>query len=224
MEISEKDLKKRWDSKRCSIYNLRDNINRLKVRVRKDLKGTDEKDKLTALIIRIMMATSERVGNESSASNGRFGISNLKSHHIFLKDGKIFLIYVGKSGVSHSKCFMDSTIYPILVKLKRKNKDYLFVTSDGFRIKADKVNRYLDGFGAKSKDIRGFNANNMMINELCKYGKVKEQKERTKIFNLSLKKIAEKIGHGAPTLRTHYLLPEIEENFYKSGTTGKINL
>ena len=224
MNISKKQLKQRWDSKRDSIYNLRDNINRLKNQVRKDLGGSDEKNKITALIIRIMINTSERVGNEDSADNGHFGISQLKNGHVYLRDGKIFFIYVGKSGVKHSKCFSDKICYNLLKSLKKNNKEYLFITSDGFRIKPDRINRYLNNFGAKSKDIRGFNANSMMLKELCKYGKVKEQKERTKIFNLSLKKVAEKIGHGASTLRIHYLLPEIEENFYTNGSTGKIKV
>jgi hypothetical protein len=36
---------------------------------------------------------------------------------------------------------------------------------------------------------------------------VKETKERTKLFNLSLKKVALKIGHSPATLKKHYLLP-----------------
>ena len=223
-KISKRKLSQRWDYKRDSIYNLRDNINRLKLQVRKDLKSKDEKNKLTALVIRIMFNTSERVGNESSAENGRFGITQLKNTHIFLRNGKIHLIYVGKSGVQHSKSFSDATSFSILKALKKKNKNFLFVTSDGFRIKPDRVNRYLNNFGAKSKDIRGYNANYMMLCELRKFGKVTEDKERKKIFNLSLKKVSCKIGHSATTLRTHYLLPEIEENFYKSGSVGRIKI
>jgi DNA topoisomerase IB len=171
-----------------------------------------------------MINTSERVGNESSADNGRFGISQLKNSHIFLRNGKIHLVYVGKSGVSHSKSFSDATSYSILKSLKTKNKNYLFITSDGFRIKPDRVNRYLNNFGSKSKDIRGYNANHLMICELRKFGSVKEQKERIKIFNLSLKKVSQKIGHSSATLRKHYLLPEIEENFYAKGSVGKIKI
>ena len=223
-QISKRQLKQRWDYKRDSIYNLRDNIKRLKLQVRKDLKGKDEKEKLTALIVRIMMNTSERVGNEGSASNGRFGISQLKNTHIFLRNGKIYLIYVGKSGVSHSKSFSDATSFAILKTLKKRNSNFLFITSDGFRIKPDRVNRYLSNFGAKSKDIRGFNANHLMICELKKYGNIKEEKERTKIFNLSLKKVASKIGHSPATLRKHYLLPEIEENYFKKGSVGRIDI
>lgn len=224
LKISKRKLEKRWDFKRDSIYNLRDNINRLKLQVRKDLKSSDEKNKLTALIIRIMFNTSERVGNEYSADNGRFGISQLKNEHIFLKNGKIHLIYVGKSGVKHSKSFSDSTTFNLLKILKKRNKNFLFITSDGFRIKPDRVNRYLNNFGAKSKDIRGYNANHLMICEIRKYGKVKEDKDRKKIFNLSLKKISSKIGHSSATLQKHYLLPEIEEQFIQKGSVGRIDI
>ena len=222
--ISKKQLKQRWDYKRDSIYNLRDNIKRLKLQVRKDLKGRDEKNNLTALIVRIMINTSERVGNEGSASNGRFGISQLKNAHIFLRNGKIHLIYVGKSGVSHSKSFSDATSFAILKTLKKRNDNFLFVSSDGFRIRPDRVNRYLSNFGAKSKDIRGYNANHLMLCELRKYVIVREQKERIKIFNICLKKISQKIGHSPATLKKHYLLPEVMDNFYEKGSVGKIKI
>jgi len=215
------DIEKRWHSKRESIYNLRDNINRLKRAVRADLYSSDEKAKLTAVVIRIMLSTSERIGNEESAKNGHFGITQFKAIHISVQGNKIELEYVGKSGVEHEKCFSDETVANILKRLLKQKNEYVFTTSEGFRIRPDKVNRYLKRFDAKSKDIRGFNANRMMLMELNKYGYVKEEKDRKKIFNESLRKIASKIGHGAPTLRKQYLLPEIEEQFYAKGKINK---
>jgi DNA topoisomerase-1 len=215
------DLNKRWQSKRESIYNLRDNINKLKRAVRADLYSSDEASKLTAVVIRILLSTSERVGNEASARNGHFGITQFKPKHISLDGNKIELEYVGKSGVEHEKCFSDERVATILKPLLKRNNEYVFTTEDGFRIRPDKVNRYLKRFNAKSKDIRGFNANRMMVMELSKYGYVKEDKDRKKIFNESLRKIASRIGHGAPTLRKQYLLPEIEEQFYSKGKLSK---
>jgi DNA topoisomerase-1 len=220
MELKEYDIEKRWESKRESIYNLRDNINKLKRAVRADLYSSNEGAKLTAVVIRIMMATSERIGNEESAKNGHFGITQFKKKHISVDGNKIELDYIGKSGVEHEKCFSDASTAHILKGLLKQKNEFVFTTSDGFRIRPDKVNRYLKRFNAKSKDIRGYNANRMMVSELHKYGYVKEEKDRKKIFNESLRKIALKIGHGAPTLRKQYLLPEIEEQFY---TKGKLN-
>jgi len=222
--ISKRAMKKRVDTKRQAIYSLRDNIERLKRQVRKDLHSANEKDKLTALVIRIMIYTSERVGNETSASNGHFGITQFKNKHVSVAGNKVSLDYIGKSGVEHEKCFTDETCAKILKVLLKRGNRFLFTTAEGFRINPDRVNRYLHRFDAKSKDIRGFNANRFMIMELNRVGKVKEEKQRPKIFNASLRKVGKKIGHGAATLRKHYLLPEIEENFYTHGSVGRIKI
>ena len=220
---TEKEIKHRWDSKRDSVYNLRNNIERLKRYVRQDLFSANEKDKLTALVIRIMLFTSERVGNEESAINGHFGVTQFKNKHIKVDDNRVLLDYVGKSGVEHEKFFVDSISASIIKDLLARRNDYVFTTKEGFRIKPDRVNRYLSNFNAKSKDIRGYNANRLMVMELNRIGKT-EEKKRAKVFNEALRKIGSKVGHGAPTLRKHYLLPEIEEQFYKHGSIGRIKI
>lgn len=217
----EKEIKQRWDTKRNSIYNLQSNINRLKRKVRQDLFSMNEKDRLTALVIRIMLLTSERVGNETSATNGHFGVSQFKNKHIKVMGNRVILDYVGKSGVEHEKTFVDETSAMILKDLLRRRNEYLFTTKDGFRIKPDRVNRYLSDFDATSKDIRGFNANRLMLMELNRIG-LTQEKDRPKVFNAALRKIGAKVGHGAATLRKHYLLPEIETTFYRYGDTRRI--
>lgn len=219
----EKEIQKRWETKRESIYNLKDCIDRLKRHVREDLVSCKEKDRLTALVIRIMLYTSERVGNEESANNGHFGVTQFKPKHIKIQGNRIILDYVGKSGVEHEKSFVDETSATILKDLLKRNNEYVFTTEEGFRIKPDRVNRYLSEYDAKSKDIRGFNANRLMIMELNRIGKT-DEKQRPKVFNQALRKIGAKVGHGAPTLRKHYLLPEIEETFYEKGYVTKIKI
>lgn len=212
-----------WATKRKAIYNLKNNIDNLKRKVRIDLSSTNEKDKLTALVVRIMIYTCERVGNEDSASNGHFGVTQFQPKHITIQGNTVLLSYKGKSGVLHNKSFSDSTCAAIIKELLKRNNVYLFTTKDGFRIKPDKVNRYLSKYNAKSKDIRGYNANRMVIQELNRIGKT-EQNKRPRVFNDCLRKIATKVGHLPSTLRTHYLLPEIEMNFYNCGSVGRINL
>jgi DNA topoisomerase-1 len=217
-------LKKRWVRKEKSVYNLKDNIDRLKRKVRSDLNSSDEKTMLTACIIRIMMKTSERVGNGDSAQKGHFGITELKPRHIMITGNQVTMKYKGKSGVDHEKSFSDEIVADILRTLKKRMHTKLFTTDEGFEIRADKVNRYLKPFDAKTKDIRGYNCNEFMIRELHSIGRIKDEKERPKVFNEALRKVAKKIGHGAATLRKHYLLPEIEKSFYATGSVKKIKL
>lgn len=227
MEIKEYDIDKRWELKRDSIYNLRDKVERLKRKVRSDLYSSDDKTRLTALVVRVMMMTSERVGNSESASNGHFGVTGFKRKHVDVEGNKVILTYTGKSGVEHEKSFSDAASAMMirdLIKRAKSPNSALFTTADGFEIKADKVNRYLRRFDAKSKDIRGFNANRLMVVELKSRGKIKDEKDRKKVFNEALRKVSTKIGHGAATLRKQYLLPEIEEQFYKHGSIGRIKI
>lgn len=227
MELKEYDLDKRWKLKRESIYNLRDKVSRLKRKVYSDLFSSDDRTRLTALVVRIMMLTSERVGNNDSAKNGHFGVTGFKRKHVDVEGNQIILTYIGKSGVEHEKTFSDATsalMLRDLIKFAKTPNSPLFTTKDGFEIKADKVNRYLRKFDAKSKDIRGFNANRMMVIELKSKGKIKSENDRKKVFNEALRKISAKIGHGPATLRKQYLLPEIEEKFYAHGSIGKIKI
>lgn len=224
MNSEERIIRKRWIRKENSVYNLRDNLDKLKRKVSSDLYSSDEKARLTACIVRIMMRTSERVGNGESAKNGHFGITELKPKHIHIAGNQITLKYKGKSGVEHEKVFSDEKTASILKKLKSQGNVKIFTTEDGFEIKADRVNRYLKPFDANAKDIRGYNCNEFMVRELNSIGKISDEKQRPKVFNQALRKIAEKIGHGPATLRKHYLLPEIEKSFYESGTIKKIKI
>ena len=122
----EKELKKRWQSKRESVYNLKVNIDRLKRKVKQDLFSPNEKDRLTALVIRTMLYTSERVGNGESASNGHFGVTQFKNKHIKVDGNMITLDYVGKSGVEHEKSFADGICAKMISQLLSKNNEFVF--------------------------------------------------------------------------------------------------
>lgn len=130
----EQELKQRWKSKRESIYNLKFNIDRLKRKIKQDLFSPNEKDRLTALVVRIMLYTSERVGNGESASNGHFGVTQFKNKHITVDGNRVTLDYVGKSGVEHEKSFVDAIAAKMIKELLSKRNEFVFTTEDGFRI------------------------------------------------------------------------------------------
>jgi len=219
---SEAEIKKRWDKKRSQIKKLSKDIRKFKIRVDKDLTSDNQKTMIIATIAKIMEITGERVGNDGSASEGRHGISNLQKKHIKVNGDTITIKYKGKSHVDHDQTFTHAKVAKNLKELmKRPTKD-IFSTDDGISIKSTQVNKYLEQFDITSKDLRGFKANKLMTQELRKLGKVKEEKDRKKKFNELLRKVADQIQHGAPTLRKHYLLPEIEDNFYKHGSIGRV--
>jgi DNA topoisomerase-1 len=214
-EISEAELHKRWAKKKNQVQHLSKQIQSLRYNLTRDLKSDNEKVFLTALVVSIMEKTFERVGNSDSAKNGHFGVTGFLKSHCAISGNTIVFAYVGKSGVSHEKQFSDEAIADALRKaIKNSPCEYIFCTSDGFRIKADKINRYLSDFGITAKDLRGYGANRLAIDALNKLEVVeKDEKKRKKQFGKVLKAVAKKVGNGTSTLRKHYLMPEVESRF-----------
>lgn len=209
----------RQRKKTTALKNLAVDIHRLRARVRRDLDGENEKTRLTALIVAVMDKTGERVGNEASAENGHVGVTGLKKEHVGIDKEIVTLKYIGKSGVDQSKQFTDSKIASALADVLegKTASDYVFQTEDGFKIKADRVNRYLRDFSVTAKDIRGFAANRFMLESLRKAVKSDDEKERKHKFMDILESVASRVGHTKFTLRKHYLLPKIEEEYVKHG-------
>jgi hypothetical protein len=149
------------------------------------------------------------------------GITGLSKRNVKVEGNTITLKYVGKSGVKHEKQFSDEGIANALKDaIANSQSKYVFETSDGFRIKNDRVNRYLNEYDISAKDLRGYSANQWIVSKLREV-KDKEilgdEAKRKKKFNEIVKSVAEKVGHGAPTLKKHYMLPSLEREWVNHG-------
>jgi DNA topoisomerase-1 len=213
-----KEEKNRRQKKIKSVRHLAENIHRLRSQVTKDLKSKDEKTRMTALAVALMDKTYERVGNDASAKDGHFGVTGFQNQHVTVNGDKVTIKYVGKSGVKQDKSFTDKMIAKMLKECKGncdKKSSPVLQTSDGFHIKADKVNRYLKDFDITAKDIRGYSANQLMVKALKNGNISSDEEERKKKFREVLKNVADAVGHQHSTLRLHYLLPNIETEYVK---------
>jgi hypothetical protein len=149
------------------------------------------------------------------------GITGLSKRNVKVEGNTITLKYIGKSGVKHEKHFSDELIANTLKDaIANSQSKYVFETSDGFRIKNDRVNRYLSEYDISAKDLRGHSANQWIVSKLREV-KDKEilgdEAKRKKKFNEIVKSVAEKVGHGAPTLKKHYMLPSLEREWVNHG-------
>jgi DNA topoisomerase IB len=210
--------KTRREKKTRSVRKLADEIHKLRAKVSADLKSDDQKTRMTALAVALMDKTAERVGNDASAKDGHFGVTGWQGKHVAVEGNKITLKYVGKSGVDQDKSFTDARLAKMIKECKSRCKsgDCLLCTPDGFRIRADRVNRYLKEFGVTAKDIRGYAANSLMV-KLLKGKASPDKDERKKKFQEVIKEVAARVGHQAATLRKHYLLPGLEADYVGKG-------
>lgn len=223
-EEESKALAERWHKKKLHLSLMSSSLRSLRNNLTRDLKSEDDKDRLTALVISVMDCTAERVGNEDSEDNGHFGVTGLQKKHVKISGNTISLKYKGKSGVLQEKQFSDALLADAMrdAVLGSKSK-FIFETPDGFRIKADRVNRYLKEYGVTAKDIRGYCANRYIINRLKKEEIPEEENKRKKAFNKAIKYASSKVGHGSTTLRNHYLVPELQEQFIAKGKIIDLN-
>lgn len=215
------ELKRRWDKKKEHISKLAESIRSLRYNLTRDIKSDNEKVKLTALAISVMDKTAERVGNYKSEDNGHLGVTGFSKENVKVDGNTVYLNYTGKSGVDHDKQFSDELIASAIKQAIRNSpSEYIFCTSDGTRISPDRINVYLSKFGISAKDIRGYNANKWIVEKLKKidHDDIGDtEAKRKKKFNKVLKYAAMRVGHGASTLRTHYMMPELEEQFIGHG-------
>ena len=220
-ETSEKDMKKRWKKKRSAILTLGNNIKKLRTKVSKDMDSEDEKTMIISTIVRVMDLTGERVGNDSSAGEGHHGVTNFLKKHGKINDDNVTFSYTGKSGVKHKINIKDSKVVRNVKKLM-KIPGEIFVTTNGLSIKSPQVNKYLSDFDITSKDLRGYRVNKLMSEKLRKLSKPDTIGEIKRKFNDVLRSVAEEIGHTPGTCRKNYLLPEIEEQWYKGKEVQKV--
>jgi len=211
---SEQELEIRAEKKKGNLHNIANQMSRLRSNLNKDLNSDSEKTALTALSILVMLETSERVGNETSAENGHVGITGLTKEQVKITGTNTKLTYTGKSGVDHDKTVSSEKIANALKKAKSNSPGkFIFETSDGFKVKNDTVNRYLSKYDVTAKDIRGFSANKWISTKLKQIKPGETETVRKKQFREIVKTVADKVGHGAATLKKHYLLPDLESTF-----------
>lgn len=220
-EISPEEIEERWNKKKEHIEKLSEAIRSLRNNLTRDIKGDDEKERLTALAISVIDKTAERVGNGDSEQNGHFGVTGFQKNHIKVDGNTVYLNYVGKSGVKHEKQFSDELISAALKNAMNESScNFVFCTKDGFRIKPDKINRYLSDYGITAKDIRGYSANRWIVDRLNNIEEKdipETEAKRKRKFNKILKSVAAKVGHGSGTLKKHYMIPELETTFIQGG-------
>lgn len=221
-EYSERQIANRNKAKAERVEKLRKNIDKLREKVREDLKSKDESVRNVALAVGLIDKTFERVGNNESAKDGHVGVTGWKVKHLTVGKDKITIKYTGKSGVKHEKVIDHAvSVAAIKAAIKGKGEDDLICGCS-----ADDVNEYLKPFDVTAKDLRGFHANDTMQTRLkairSKGGDLPDdKKDREKKlkdeFKKALEETAEIVGHEASTLKSQYLVPGLEEMYLKDG-------
>lgn len=222
-QYSDRQIALRHNEKAKRLENLRKVHQDLMSKVLKDLTSEDLDTRRTALAVALMDETYERVGNDDSAEKGHYGVTGWLAKHCTVGKDSVTIKYVGKSGVSHEKVVKKPAVLKALKKALEGLEPGDSLVGD---IGAPEVNQYLKDFDVTAKDLRGFHANDEMKSRLKSIRREggalptnrEERKDKLKKeFDKALKETAASVGHLAATLRSQYLVPDLEEHWMKHG-------
>jgi len=176
-----KHIEKQNEQKYDKIQRFDKHFLKIKKQVAKDLKSSDEKNKIIAIIITLILSCGFRIGNTKyEKQNKSYGITTLNYSHIkLLNDNTVSFDFIGKKGVRNQAICKNKYIYAYLsAKLDilacpecPECPEYIFKYNNR-RITADDVNNYLMcklKVNITTKDLRTWNANNLFNKYLHKY-------------------------------------------------------
>ncbi|WP_414649085.1 DNA topoisomerase IB [Dyella sp.] len=136
---------------------------RIRRRVRTDLALPGwPKEKVVALVVRLLDQTLIRIGNEAYATdNGNYGLTTLRSRHVRVESGGLRLCFRAKSGKPSEVPLNDKRLVRLLRRVQQLPGQRLFqyLDDDGHRhaIDSGMVNDYLRDAGGgdfTAKDFR----------------------------------------------------------------------
>jgi DNA topoisomerase IB len=211
----------RDDHKHSRMLSFGKSLSRLRASVRRDLQRADlPREKVLALVVKLLDATQVRVGNaEYARSNGSFGLTTLRDRHArFPARGKALLQFRGKGGAKHDVLVEDARLAQLVRRCQALPGQALFqyVDEQGQRhaIDSGQVNDYLrermEG-EFTAKDFRTWHAT---LHALTLLDNVRLPKRRTdaamrRCINAVVKEVAAGLRNTPAVCRKSYINPAV---------------
>ena len=119
---NKKSIIKNSKNKFKNLINFGKNYKKIINKINKDI-NSNKKEKLIALILKIIIECNFRIGNEKYVKDNKsYGVSTLKNNHLSIYNNKITIDFIGKKGVRNICEVKDNIIVKNLKTLKKNNK------------------------------------------------------------------------------------------------------
>jgi DNA topoisomerase-1 len=191
------------------------------------------REKVLAMMVRLVNSLYIRVGGEASAKTFRtYGITTLRNDHFSIRNGcELVFDFVGKSHIQHRKVIVDKKMARLMGELRRlgsgrKLFHYLDEDGNARTIKPFELNNYLKEATAPEfslKDFRTWGASLLAAMRLAELGPAETEKERKKNIVRAVKEVAEELGNTPAVCRSSYIHPAILAAYEKGITLPEFN-
>ncbi len=179
------------------------------------------KQKVLALIIRLMEETHIRIGNDYYAQkNKTYGLSTFRTRHVKTYDDEVKFEFVGKKGKEHSISVQNKK----LIKLINQCEEipgwelFKFYDENGEKHSIDSgmINDYIHDVAGElfsAKDFRTWAASKIFFETLIELGYIEDEKENKKTILTSFDAAASGLGNTRAVCRSYYVHPKIVESY-----------
>ena len=195
------------------------------------------REKVLAMMVRLVNSLYIRMGGEASASTFRtYGITTLRNDHFSIRNNnELVFDYVGKSHIRHRKVLVDKKFAELMAQIRRlgtRKKLFHYLDEEGNPkpIKPGDLNRYLKEATSSEfslKDFRTWGASMLAAAKLAEIGPGENQTEIKKNIVKAIKDVAEELGNTPAVCRASYVHPAIISAYERGVTinefTGRSN-
>jgi DNA topoisomerase-1 len=188
-------------------------------------KRTLNRQRVLALVVRLLETTLIRIGNnEYAQGNETYGLTTLEDDHVQINGSKLTFQFVGKSGIDQTVNLRD----PRLARLVRACRDIpgyeLFQYQDEHgnyqAIDSSDVNAYLNeitGEPFTAKVFRTWGASTMVVGVLSRLEAESDTDDREQQVKEAVKQVACELGNTVAVCRNYYIHPAIGETYISDG-------
>jgi DNA topoisomerase-1 len=176
------------------------------------------REKVLATVVRLLEKSLIRVGNDEYArTNGSFGLTTLRNHHVSVTGSRVKFAFRGKSGVRHAVTVDDRRLARIVKSIRDLPGQDLFqyLDDDGHRsnVGSGDVNDYLreiSGQDFTAKDFRTWSGT-VLICTACRELERKKTPAAKRLVQ-AIDAVAGVLGNTRGVCRKSYIHPAVMES------------
>jgi DNA topoisomerase-1 len=204
---------------------------KIRRRVQRDLGRPGlPREKVLATVTRLLETTLIRVGSDEYArTNGSFGLTTLRNHHVRSQGAKFTFSFRGKSGKSH----VIDVENPRLAKIVRRCRDlpgqelfaYLDESGQAVDVTSSDVNAYLQeitGEPFTAKDFRTWAGTVLAAQALQEFDKFSSQAEAKRNMLRAIEAVARTLGNTPAICRKSYIHPVILDTYLDGSLVDRL--
>ena len=183
------------------------------------------RDRVMAAVVRLLEQTCIRVGNEEYAvSNGSYGLTTIRDHHVRVKGSTIRFQFTGKHARRHEVEICEPRLARIVSRCQDLPGQELFkyIDEDGVvrDVNSGDVNDYIRKIAGRdftAKDFRTWKGTTQAAAELQRLGPFGSPTQARRNIVEAVKHVAQCLNNRPATCRKYYIHPAILQA-YENGT------